>query len=75
MIPLLPEIFLSFYRIARHQRLLRILPRWGAYLAKLRDQEMARIAARSGVYRQDTNVVARINAARELNEWRYRDSR
>ena len=47
----------------------------GAYLAKLREQEMARIAASSGVYRQDTNVVARINAARELNEWRYRDSR
>jgi hypothetical protein len=47
----------------------------GAYLTKLRNQEMARIAASSGGLRQDTNVVARINAARELNEWRYRDSR
>ena len=38
------------------------------YLRKLRDQEMARIAARGG-YRQDTNVVARINAAREMTAW------
>jgi TPR repeat protein len=46
----------------------------GAYLTKLRNQEMARIAASNGGIRQDNNVVARINAARELNEWRYRDS-
>jgi hypothetical protein len=41
----------------------------GAYLTRLRNQEMARIAARSGGYRQDTNVVARINAAREMTAW------
>ncbi|MBA3913302.1 MAG: sel1 repeat family protein [Acidobacteriales bacterium] len=43
----------------------------GSYLARLRDQEMARMAARNGsAYGQDTNVVARINAVREMNEWR-----
>ena len=41
----------------------------GAYLTRLRNQEMARIAASSGGYRQDTNVVARINAAREMTAW------
>jgi TPR repeat protein len=41
----------------------------GAYLTRLRNQEMARIATRSGGYRQDTNVVARINAAREMTAW------
>ena len=46
----------------------------GAYLTKLRNQEMARIAASNGGIREDNNVVARINAARELNEWRYKDS-
>jgi TPR repeat protein len=46
----------------------------GAYLMKLRNEEMARVAARSGGIPQDINVVARINAARELNEWRWRDT-
>jgi hypothetical protein len=41
----------------------------GTYLAQLRNQEMARIAASSGAYRQDTNVVAKINAAREMTAW------
>jgi uncharacterized protein len=41
-----------------------------AYLARLRAEEMARQAARSGGgYRQDTNVVARINASREMTAW------
>ena len=40
-----------------------------AYLRKLRDQETARIAARGGGYGQDTNVIARINAAREMTAW------
>ena len=42
------------------------------YLAKLRQQEMARVAAASNspAYLEDTNVVARINATRELNQWR-----
>jgi TPR repeat protein len=41
-----------------------------AYLARLRAQELARLAARSGGgYTQDTNVVARINAAREMTAW------
>jgi TPR repeat protein len=43
----------------------------GSYLARLRDQETARIARSGGGYRQDTNVVARINAAQELNAWRW----
>ena len=43
----------------------------GSYLARLRDQEMARIAARNAyAYQPDTNIVARINAVREMNEWR-----
>jgi TPR repeat protein len=41
----------------------------GAYLTRLSNEEMARNAARSGGYRQDTNVVARINAAREMTAW------
>jgi TPR repeat protein len=44
------------------------------FLTKLRNQEMARVAASRRGARQDTNVVARINAARELNEWRWRDT-
>jgi TPR repeat protein len=46
-----------------------------SYLKKLAQQEMARAAAaaaRNAPYRQDTNVVARINAARELNQWRWK---
>jgi uncharacterized protein len=44
-----------------------------AYVVKLRNEEMARVAAQNGGgyrYRPDDNVVAKINAARELNEWK-----
>lgn len=46
----------------------------GAYLTKLRNQEMARIAASNGAIREDNNVLGRINAARELNAWRWKDT-
>lgn len=41
------------------------------YLLKLHEQEMARVAAASNkvAYLQDTNVVARINAIRERNQY------
>jgi TPR repeat protein len=41
------------------------------YLLKLHQEEMARVAAASNkaAYMQDTNVVARINATRERNQW------
>jgi hypothetical protein len=42
-----------------------------SYLNRLRAAEMARIAARSNLeFHPDNNVVARINAAREINEWK-----
>ena len=43
----------------------------GRYLLKLNQEEMARVAAAGNrySYQQDSNVVARINAAREHNEW------
>jgi hypothetical protein len=42
-----------------------------SYLNKLRAAEMARIAARSNLeFHPDNNVVARINAAREFNQWK-----
>lgn len=40
-----------------------------AYLVKLRNEEMARIAAATPGIPRDDNVVARINAARELTAW------
>lgn len=41
----------------------------GAYLGKLRAQEMARIAASGPGFRPDTNIVARINASMEMTKW------
>jgi TPR repeat protein len=43
----------------------------GRYLLKLNQEEMARAAAAGNrtAYLQDSNVVARINASREHNEW------
>jgi len=41
-----------------------------AYLNKLAQEEMARQARNARPIQQDTNVVARINAAREIHKWR-----